>query len=66
MRKYITIGDVCKVIKEGTHKPCQLGDLVLVKGYLGGSYDPNPQFLEAINLKTNQTHHYRRVELEAI
>lgn len=53
MRKYITIGDVCKVTKTG--------DLVLVKGYRFA-----PHFLEAINLKTNQIHHYRKVELETI
>jgi len=62
----INIGDLCKVTRSGTHKPCQLGDLVLVVGYLGGRYDPNPNFLKAINLKTNKTHCYRKVELEII
>ena len=62
----INIGDVCRVTRSGTHKPCQLGDLLLVVGYLGGSYDPNPNFVKAINLKTNRIHHYRSVELEVL
>jgi hypothetical protein len=62
----IQIGDLCKVKVRNTHKPCQLGDLVLVTGFLGGSYDPNPNFLVGTNLKTNQRHHYRIVELEVV
>ena len=62
----INIGDVCKVTRSGTHEPCQLGDLLLVVGYLGGSYDTYRRFVKAINLKTNRIHHYRSVELEII
>ena len=58
------IGTICKVIKWNTHKDCQMGDLIMILGYLGGSYDPT--FLTGMNLKTNTRHHYRRMELEVV
>lgn len=64
--KKIKIGDLCRVKVANSHNPSQLGDLVLITGCLGGSYDPNPHFLCGTNLRTNERHHYRMVELEAV
>jgi len=58
----IQIGDLCRVKVKNSHNPCQLGDLVLVTGLLGQT----GFFLVGTNLKTNQTHHYRKVELEIL
>ena len=54
------IGTLCRVIKWNTHKDCQMGDLVMILGYLG------KVFLTGMNLKTNTRHHYRRTELEVL
>ena len=54
------VGDLCKVIKEGTHTTCQKDDLVLITKKLGSVY------VEGINLKTLNFHHYCKHELETI
>lgn len=54
------VGDLCKVLQEDTHTPCQKKDLVLVTKKLGSVY------VEGINLKTLKFHHYNKFELEVI
>ena len=60
--KRIKTGMLCKVIARDTHRPCQYGDFVVVKGPLG----PTGCFVEAINLNTLKKHHYDIAELREI
>jgi len=53
------IGDLYRVIKNGHAKP-QLGDLIIVTRFVGSAY------VEGINTKTGNRHHYLKVELEKI
>lgn len=59
------VGDLCRVVRQRTHTTCQKGDLVLITKVqlhtaVGGVY------VEAINCKTHNFHHYKKVNLEVI
>ena len=54
------IGDICKVIKDNTHKSPQVGDLIMITRTVGSVY------VEGVNLTTNKTHHYLKTELEVV
>ena len=56
----MNVGDLCVVSRMNTHSPCQLGQLVLVTKNLGSVY------LEAMNIKTLNFHHYSYNDLELI
>jgi len=53
------IGDICRVIKNGSKTP-QVGDLVLITRIVGSVY------LEGTNLRTNTRYHYLKMELEVV
>ena len=53
------VGDICRVIKSGHTKP-QKGDLIMITRTVGSVY------VEGVNLKTNNRHHYLKTELEVI
>ena len=57
----IKVGDLCRVIKNGHDKP-QLGDLVVVTQICGGS----GFYVEGINTKTGNRHHYLKRNLEIL
>lgn len=54
------IGDLYRVKIQG-HSDWQLGDLIVITGYLIGS-----AYIEGINTKTGNRHHYRKDTLEKI
>ena len=57
------VGDLYRVIKNGhtkTRVAPQLGDLIIVTRFVGSSY------VEGINTKTGNRHHYLKVELEKL
>ena len=58
----IEIGDLCRVIKNGHNKP-QLGDLVVVTQI----YDrASNYYVEGINTRTGNRHHYLKRNLEIL
>ena len=58
----IKVGDLCRVIKNGHKKP-QLGDLVVITQI----YDRATNFyVEGINTKTGNCHHYLKRNLEIL
>ena len=58
----IEVGDLCRVIKNG-HKEPQLGDLVVVTQI----YDRASCFyVEGINTRTGERHHYLKRNLEIL
>ena len=54
------IGDLYRVKKKG-HRVCQLGDLIVITGYLVGS-----GYIKGINTKTGNRHHYLKDNLEKL
>ena len=54
------IGDLYRVKKKG-HRVCQLGDLIVITGYLVGS-----GYIKGINTKTGKHHHYLKDNLEKL
>lgn len=62
--RQLKVGDLCKVLQEDTHTPCQQKDLVLITKKIG-SVQSN-LYVEGINLKTRKFHHYNKFELEVI
>lgn len=58
------VGDLCRVVRQRTHTTCQKGDLVLItKVQLHISFCA---YVEAINCKTHNFHHYKKINLEVI
>jgi hypothetical protein len=55
----IKIGDLCRVVVN-SHTVWQLGDLVLITKIIGKSY------IEGINTRTGDRHHYPKESLEKL
>ena len=62
------IGNMYRVCKKGTHKPCHYDNLVIVTGRAGQNTDDLGKYkvVVATNLKTGEVHHYFVEELEAL
>tara|TARA_Y100000034_G_scaffold92996_1_gene112479 strand:- start:317 stop:517 length:201 start_codon:yes stop_codon:yes gene_type:complete len=62
------IGNIYRVCKKGTHKPCHFNNLVIVTGRAGQNTDAQGKYkvVVATNLKTGEVHHYFVEELEAL
>ena len=60
----MVIGDLYRVIKNGHTKP-QLGDLIVITRFVGGC-PSDSAYVEGINTKTGNRHHYLKVELEKL
>ena len=56
-------GDLCRVIKEGTHRPCQYGQYVIV---LSAGHPRLKNWLSVINQTTGKWHHHHRDDLEVV
>ena len=61
-------GDLCKVIKRHTHRPCQYGHYVIILGPLNPQNKvlKDPKWFEAINQTTGKWHHHHRDSLELV
>ena len=69
----MNVGDLCKVVSHVSHTTDQYGDLVMVTK---ASLRPGPitgvplghkcLYVEAINLKTLEFHHYKKSEVQVI
>ena len=64
-------GDLCKVIKRHTHRPCQYGHYVIILGplnqqALGADGLKDPKWFEAINQTTGKWHHHHIDDLELV
>ena len=60
------IGDLCKVIKKNTHKPCQYGDYVVIEGagIYSGVYQVkdtmSPRFTNRVDiLRSSGSKHFK-------
>jgi len=62
------IGNIYRVCKAGTHRPCHLNNLVIVTCRAGQNTDALGKYkvVVATNLKTGKEHHYFAEELEAL
>jgi len=62
------IGNIYRVCKKGTHKPCHFNNLVIVTATAGQNIDRlgKSKVVKATNLKTGTEHHYFVKELEAV
>jgi hypothetical protein len=60
------IGDLCKVIKKNTHKPCQYGDYVVILKPLGKTWRSKTEYWAVHNVATGQDRHFKRTDLEVV
>ena len=62
------IGNIYRVCKKRTHRPCHFNNLVIVTRYLGQNTDAKGKYkvVEATNLNTGKAHHYFVEQLEAL
>ena len=62
------VGDLCKVIKKRTHKPCQYGQhVVLLKALNPLDISPHEViFWETLNQTTGKWHHHHKDDLEVV
>ena len=62
------IGNIYRVCKKGTHRPCHFNNLVIVTGFLGQNSAALGKWnvVEATNLNTGKVHHYFVEQLEAL
>jgi hypothetical protein len=60
------IGDLCKVIKKNTHKPCQYGDHVVIARSLGLGEYTGTEHWAVYNITTGQSRHFKCTDLEVI
>ena len=56
-------GDLCRVIKKGTHRPCQYGQYVIV---LSAGHHRLKNWLSVINQTTGKWHHHHKDDLEVV
>ena len=62
------IGNMYRVCKKGTHRPCHFNNLVIVTGMAGQNTDDLGKYkvVVATNLNTGKEHHYFVEELEVL
>jgi len=61
-------GDLCKVIKKGTHRPCQYGQHVVILKPINplNAVMDAPIWWEVLNQTTGKWHHHHKDDLEVI
>ena len=62
------IGNMYRVCKKGTHRPCHYNNVVIVTGMAeqNNNFPGKYKVVEATNLNTGKVHHYFVEELEAL
>lgn len=58
-------GDLCRVIKKGTHRPCQYGQHVVILRPLTLMGSSSIYYV-ALNQTTGKWHHHHKNDLEVI
>ncbi len=61
-------GDLCRVIRKGTHIRCQYGEYVILLKPLNPMNRPMKEvlFWEALNMTTGKWHHHDTKDLEVV
>ena len=58
------IGDLCRITKKNTHKPCHYGDYVILLEPLG--YGIMAEYWIVYNILKGSEHHHEITEMEVI
>jgi hypothetical protein len=60
------VGDLCKVTKRDTHRPCHYGDYVILLGPLGKSRVSGAKYWWVLNISKDTENHHSVDELEVV